>query len=271
MTKINTNDPSSAVQFASLSERHSLGWSLRLVFRALKVTDLRWQRDPKRRCLRKPQIFADTPRLECTKIARFSAVAAAIFTAPGEIARLFEAPRCAISFAKKIASEPRFFLRWKRVKLILAAEFPAIPSSAMKIASERRCAILVHSAPRVLEIQAFGGRRKRRRPKIFAENRRKPQIGLCHLRSVNFSSSLCNLPWLGRCLSPSEIQSGCRVSDLYQRKTKGQQLKGKIVSEIFTLFHTFSHFLALFHNFSPGTFPFKTKGFSSIRTKEKKK
>ena len=48
---------------------------------------------------------------ECTKIARFSAVAAAIFTAPGKIARLFEAPRCTISSAKKIASEPRFSLR----------------------------------------------------------------------------------------------------------------------------------------------------------------
>ena len=29
--------------------------------------------------------------------------------------------------------------------MVLAAEFPAIPSSAVKIASERRCAILVHS------------------------------------------------------------------------------------------------------------------------------
>ena len=82
---------------------------------------------------------------ECTKIARFSAVAAAIFTARGKIARLFEAPRCAISSAKKIASEPRFFLRFKLVKMILAAEFPAITSSAIKIASEQRCAILVHS------------------------------------------------------------------------------------------------------------------------------
>ena len=82
---------------------------------------------------------------ECTKIARFSAVAAAIFTARGEITRLFEAPRCAISSAKKIASEPRFFLRCRLVKMILAAEFPAITSSAIKIASEQRCAILVHS------------------------------------------------------------------------------------------------------------------------------
>ena len=51
-----------------------------------------------------------------------------------------------------------------------------------------------------------------------------------------------------------------------REKTKGQQLKGKIVSEFFTL-------LALFHTFSeisPTTFPFKTKGFSSMRTKEKK-
>ena len=38
-------------------------------------------------------------------------VAAATFTAPEKIARLFEAPRCAVSSAKKIASELRFFLR----------------------------------------------------------------------------------------------------------------------------------------------------------------
>ena len=45
-------------------------------------------------------------------------------------------------------------------------------------------------------------------------------------------------------------------SGLDQGKTKGQQLKGKIVSEFFTffaLFHTFSEF-------SPQDFPFKTKG-----------
>ena len=42
--------------------------------------------------------------------------------------------------------EPRFLLRRKWVQMALAAEFPAIPSSAVKIASERRCAILVHSA-----------------------------------------------------------------------------------------------------------------------------
>ena len=60
--------------------------------------------------------------------------------------RDFLRPQDAISSAKKIASEQRFLLRRKWVKMVLAAEFPAIPSSAVKIASERRCAILVHSA-----------------------------------------------------------------------------------------------------------------------------
>ena len=83
---------------------------------------------------------------ECTKIARFSAVAAAIFTAPPQNRAIFKAPRCAISSAKKIASERRFSLRLKGTNLIPTAEFPAIPESAAKIASERRCAILVHSA-----------------------------------------------------------------------------------------------------------------------------
>ena len=86
-------------------------------------------------------------RAECTKIARFSAAAAASFTTPQKIARVFEAPRCAISSAKKMASEPRFLLPRKWVKMVLAAEFLVIPSSAVKIASERRCAILVHSDP----------------------------------------------------------------------------------------------------------------------------
>ena len=51
-----------------------------------------------------------------------------------------------------------------------------------------------------------------------------------------------------------------KYSSVHQRITKGQQLKGKIDSELFTLFHTFS----------PRTFPFKMRGFSSMRTKEKK-
>ena len=79
------------------------------------------------------------------KIARFSAAAAAIFTAPQESRFIVEAPRCAISSAKKIASELRFLLRREWVKMVLAVEFPAAPSSAVEIASERRCAILVHS------------------------------------------------------------------------------------------------------------------------------
>ena len=59
---------------------------------------------------------------------------------------MFKAPRCAISLRLKIASERRFSLRLKGTKLIPTVEFPAIPESAVKIASERRCAILVHSA-----------------------------------------------------------------------------------------------------------------------------
>ena len=84
---------------------------------------------------------------ECTKIARFSAVAAAIFTAPPQNRAIFKAPRCAISSAKKIASDRRFSLRLKGTTFIPTAEFTAIPESAAKIASERRCAILVHSGP----------------------------------------------------------------------------------------------------------------------------
>ena len=49
--------------------------------------------------------------------ARFSTVAAAICTTPGKIATFnLEAPRCAISSAKKITSETRFFSAMKRVK-----------------------------------------------------------------------------------------------------------------------------------------------------------
>ena len=69
---------------------------------------------------------------ELSAPARFPAAAPAIFTAPQSIARCFEAPRCAISSAKKIASEPRFLLRRKWVKMNVAAEFSAIPSSAVK-------------------------------------------------------------------------------------------------------------------------------------------
>ena len=53
-----------------------------------------------------------------------------------------------------------------------------------------------------------------------------------------------------------------------QRKTKGQQLKGKIVSEFFALFHNFSH---IFIILSPGLSPSKQRIFSSRRTKEKKR
>ena len=36
-----------------------------------------------------------------------------------------------------------------------------------------------------------------RKPLIFVENRRKPQIGLCHLRGVTFSSALEAIPEFG--------------------------------------------------------------------------
>ena len=44
--------------------------------------------------------------------------------------------------------------------MILAAEFLSIPSSAVKIASERRCAILVHSDSHPAAKAAKGGRQK---------------------------------------------------------------------------------------------------------------
>ena len=43
-----------------------------------------------------------------------------------------------------------------------------------------------------------------------------------------------------------------------QRKSQGQQLKGKIVSEMFTLFHNLSH---IFRIFPSGLSPQKNKGF----------
>ena len=48
------------------------------------------------------------------------------------------------------------------------------------------------------------------------------------------------------------------VHPLDSMKTKGQQLKGKIVSALLShflaLFHTFSHFFKVFQNFSSKTF-----------------
>ena len=61
----------------------------------------------------------------------------------------------------------------------------------------RRKPQIFADSPLLLEIPAFGGRRKpqkttdfRRKPKIFAENHRFSQIGLCHFRYVTFSSAL---------------------------------------------------------------------------------
>ena len=68
-------------------------------------------------------------------------------------------------------------------------------TESTKNADFRRKPQIFADSPILLEIPAFGGRRKpqktadfRRKPKIFAENRRKPQIGFRHLRCVTFSS-----------------------------------------------------------------------------------
>ena len=70
----------------------------------------------------------------------------------------------------------------------------------------RRKPHIFADSPLLLEIHAFGGRRKpqrtadfRRKPQICAENRRKSQIGLRRLRSVTFSSALVGGP--GDCRS----------------------------------------------------------------------
>ena len=52
-----------------------------------------------------------------------------------------------------------------------------------------------------------------------------------------------------------------------QGKTKGQQLKGKIVSEVFALFRTFSHF---FRIFPPGLSPSKQKVLAQGEQKRRK-
>ena len=50
-----------------------------------------------------------------------------------------------------------------------------------------------------------------------------------------------------------------------REKLKGNNQRAKS----FHNFHNFSHFFTLFQNFSPGTFPFKTKGVSAIRTNKR--
>ena len=73
---------------------------------------------------------------------------------------------------------------------------PKVTERAQKADFRRKPQIFAES-PFILEIPAFGGRRKpqetadfRRKPEIFAENRRKPQIGRRHLRCVTCSSAL---------------------------------------------------------------------------------
>ena len=141
-----------------------------------RMLDLPFSDLPLKKC---PKRF----RPECTKIARFSAVAAAIFTAPPQNRAIFKAPTCAISSAKKIASEQRFSLRLKGTNLIPTAECLAIPESAAKIASERRCAILVHSGSdgsgfrfRFGSWTTLGRGEKTPTPKISALLRKRPVL-----------------------------------------------------------------------------------------------
>ena len=70
---------------------------------------------------------------------------------------------------RKIASEPRFLLRRKWVKMVLAPEFPVVPSSAVKIASERRCTILVRSS-----FAPYRGRNPQNWEKRLSESKKPP-------------------------------------------------------------------------------------------------
>ena len=60
------------------------------------------------------------------------------------------------------------------------------------------------------------------------------------------------------------------VSTATQRKSKGQQLRGKIGSALFALFPTFPHFVTLFQNCSPWAF-LKIKAFFKENKKKKAK
>ena len=73
-----------------------------------------------------------------------------------------------------------------RVRLSLKGDGTKVTERAQKADSRRKLQIFADS-PLLPEIQAFGGGRK---PQIFTENRRTPQIGLRHLRCITFSSAL---------------------------------------------------------------------------------
>ena len=63
-----------------------------------------------------------------------------------------------------------------------------------------------------------------------------------------------NNPWMSFCAGAAATEC------LYQRKTRGKQLKGKIVSACFTLLHTYSYFSEFFRIVPPGHF-LRIKGF----------
>ena len=80
--------------------------------------------------------------------------------------RDFLRPRCEISSAKEIASEPRFLLRRKWVRMLLAAGFLALPSSAVKITSELWCTQFGNTMG-VVRPGGISGKKKEPKPKLF--------------------------------------------------------------------------------------------------------
>ena len=124
------------------------------------------------------------------------------------------------------------------------------------------------------EIQKFRGNRELNQTQTFTqptENTQTKKSVARVLTTYRTPAWVVDRTEIGDCpedLSLSSTVTGLKIANMCQRKTKGQQLKGQ---NRFIIVHTFSHFLALFQNFSPKTFPFKTKGFCSRRTKEKKR
>ena len=120
----------------------------------------------------------------------------------------------------------------------------------------RRKPQIFADSPLLLEVRAFGGRRKpqkttdfRRKPKIFAENRRKPQIRLRHLRSVTFCSSLV----------PSEPLSDFpRVAFLHVKVTV-DAAKYEIYTEKFVGEHFFQNVTCSFADLPPIRINFQKK------------
>ena len=76
------------------------------------------------------------------------------YRSPAKARDFYKAPRMHESLRSRIASERRFFLRLEG-QICSHSEFPAIPESVVKIASEWRCAILVLSVPQIWETDFY--------------------------------------------------------------------------------------------------------------------